>query len=199
MEKQIKLPKSFYLRNDVVLIAKQLLGKYLFTHLDGMLCGGIITETEAYEGITDKASHAYGGRRTKGTEIMFAEGGLAYVYLIYGIHSLFNVVTNVEGEPHAVLIRAIKPEYGVDEMLKRAVKVKVDKNFANGPGKVSKILGIHYSQSGMSLSSDKIWIEDRGLKVFEKDIKISKRIGIDYAEEDAFLPYRFELTFASHY
>ncbi len=198
MEKQVILSKSFYIRNDVVLIAQQLLGKYIFTNFEGKLCGGIITETEAYEGITDKASHAFGGRRTKRTETMFAEGGIAYMYLCYGIHSLFNIVTNVEGEPHAVLIRGIKPEFGVNYMLERAGKTRVDKSFANGPGKVSKILGIHYSYSGLSLSSDKIWLEDHRLAVANKDIKISKRIGIDYAEEDALLPYRFKLSFDCH-
>ena len=199
MEKQVILSKSFYIRNDVVLIAQQLLGKYIFTNFEGKLCGGIITETEAYEGITDKASHAFGGRRTKRTETMFAEGGIAYMYLCYGIHSLFNIVTNVEGEPHAVLIRGIKPEFGVNYMLERAGKTRVDKSFANGPGKVSKILGIHYSYSGLSLSSDKIWLEDHRLAVANKDIKISKRIGIDYAEEDALLPYRFKLSFDCHF
>src|SRR4051812_45478122 len=115
----MKLKKSFYQRDDVVQVAKELLGKYLFTHIDGKLTGGIITETEAYAGVIDRASHAYGGRRTARTEIMYGEGGTAYVYLCYGIHSLFNVVTNKKGTPHAILIRALHPTHGVETILKR--------------------------------------------------------------------------------
>src|SRR5437868_461481 len=110
----MKLKRDFYLRSDVVQIAKDLLGKYLFTNFNGKLTGGIITETEAYAGEIDRASHAYGGRRTKRTEIMFAQGGTAYVYLCYGIHHLFNVVTNNKNIPHAILIRAVKPIEGID-------------------------------------------------------------------------------------
>src|ERR1043166_9259202 len=110
----MKLGKEFYIRNNVVQISKKLLGKYLFTKRFGVITGGMIIETEAYAGITDRASHAYGNRRTARTEIMYGEGGIAYVYLCYGIHSLFNVVTNLEGIPHAVLIRAIEPTDGID-------------------------------------------------------------------------------------
>src|SRR4051812_10859169 len=115
----MRLKKSFYERDNVVQIAKELLGKYLFTKFDGKLTGGIITETEAYAGQVDRASHAYGGRRTKRTEIMYGEAGTAYVYLCYGIHSLFNVVTNKKGVPHAILIRALKPTHGVETILER--------------------------------------------------------------------------------
>src|SRR5436190_15707600 len=115
----MKLKKSFYQRDDVVEIAKELLGKYLVTNFNNKLTGGIITETEAYAGIIDRASHAFGGRRTARTEIMYNEGGTAYVYLCYGIHSLFNVVTNKKNIPHAVLIRAIHPTHGIKKMLAR--------------------------------------------------------------------------------
>ena len=98
----MKLQRSFYTRQDVVQIAKDLIGKYIFTHFNGEITGGIIIETEAYEGITDRASHAYGGRRTARTEVMYADGGVAYVYLCYGMHSLFNIVTNIQGVPQAV-------------------------------------------------------------------------------------------------
>ncbi len=189
----IKLSKSFYLHNNVVRIARDLLGKYLFTKVGGVICGGIISETEAYEGVTDKASHAFGGKRSDRTKVMYHEGGIAYVYLCYGIHSLFNVVTNIENIPHAVLIRAINPLVGIDEMLKRTGKIKATLGLTNGPGKLSRALGIHYKHSGISLSEDKIWLEDRGLKVDEKDILATTRIGIDYAGEDALLPYRFLL------
>jgi len=189
----MKIPPSFYLKDDVVKIASELLGKYLFTNFNGMLTGGIITETEAYAGITDKASHAYDDKRTKRTEIMYYKGGTAYVYLCYGIHSLFNIVTNAENIPHAVLIRGIFPALGEEIILKRVNKKKLSKEVTNGPGKVSKALGIHFSHSGLSLSGDKIWLEDKGIKIAKNEIKITKRIGIDYAGDDVKLPYRFIL------
>ena len=189
----MKIPLSFYIRDDVVEIAQELIGKYLFTMIDGKLTGGIISETEAYAGITDKASHAYGNRKTKRTEIMFRKGGIAYVYLCYGIHSLFNIVTNIENVPHAVLIRGIFPLYGSDVILRRTNKEKLITKITDGPGKVSKALGINYKHSGSSLLEDKIWLEDRGEKIDKKDIEITKRIGIAYAGEDAVLPYRFRL------
>ena len=192
-------PLSFYRQTDVVRIARQLLGKSLFTETKGMVTGGIITETEAYAGITDKASHAFGGRRTERTQIMYRDGGYAYVYLCYGIHSLFNIVTNVEGVPHAVLIRGIFPTIGLDLMLERRQMKMAGADFCKGPGKVSKALGIHYSHTGLLLSASvvnneafKIWIEDNDRLVQNDDIISSKRIGVDYAEEDALLPYRFE-------
>lgn len=107
------------------------------------------------------------------------------------MHALFNVVTNEKDIPHAVLIRAIKPEIGVDIMLKRSGKKVVDKNFCIGPGKVSKNLGITLKHTGLSLLQDSIWIEDRGVLISENNIIATPRIGIDYAGEDAKLLYRF--------
>lgn len=190
----MKLQSSFYKSNDVVYLAKQLLGKSLKTNIDGVLTGGIITETEAYAGITDRASHAYGGRRTSRTEVMFHKGGLSYVYLCYGVHFLFNVVTGEEGIPHAVLIRAISPIIGIDEILKRRKKSKLKKDVTDGPGKLTKALGISLKQNGSNLEGDTVWIEESGLEITETDILISKRIGVDYAGEDANLPYRFQLA-----
>lgn len=190
----MKIPPSFYLRDDVVKIARELIGKHIFTKINGELAGGIITETEAYAGITDKASHAYGNKRTKRTEIMYRRGGTAYVYLCYGIHSLFNIVTNVENVPHAVLIRGFLPTYGKKIILERTKKNELIRKIADGPGKVSKALGIHYSHSGCELFGNKIWLEDRGIKIEKNDIKITKRIGIEYAGNDAKLPYRFVLS-----
>jgi DNA-3-methyladenine glycosylase len=184
------LDRSFYTRGDVVQIARELIGKYIFTNFDGQLTGGIISETEAYEGVTDRASHAFGGRRTKRTEIMYCEGGVAYVYLCYGIHSLFNIVTNQEEVPHAALIRGIHPVEGLETMKRRANKAILKPGSGSGPGKVSKLLGIHYSHSGLDLMGDKIWIEDRGLNL-DDEILTGPRIGVEYAGEDAFLPYRF--------
>lgn len=197
----MKLEKDFYLREDVVEISRELLGKYLFTKIDGELTAGIITETEAYAGETDKASHAYNNRRTKRTEVMFAEGGVSYVYLCYGIHHLFNVVTNFKNIPHAVLVRAIKPVEGIKTILqRRKLAYSTDiteqvlsgkKKIAGGPGTVSQALGIHTAHSGLDLTQNKIWIEDKGVAVKTTDITIGPRIGVDYAGEDAKLPYRF--------
>jgi len=187
----LKLDKSFYIRDSVTQIARELLGKYLFTNFSGKLTSGIITETEAYEGVTDKASHAYYNRRTNRTEVMFAEGGLAYVYLCYGIHHLFNIVTNSENVPHAVLIRALHPVKGIEMMGKRVGKKYPVKGFSDGPGKVSKLLGIQVKHTGYSLLGNKIWLEDKGVIVKEESIISGPRIGVDYAGEDAKLPYRF--------
>ena len=200
----MKLEKEFYLSEDVVQVSKDLLGKFLCTKIDGKLTAGIITETEAYAGEIDKASHAYGNRRTKRTEIMFADGGMSYVYLCYGIHHLFNIVTNFKDTPHAVLVRAIMPVDGLETIFKRrniitnkepAAYVEADKKnkIAGGPGTVSQALGIKTIHSGLDLTGKVIWIEDRGLTVPKKNIIAGPRIGVDYAGEDALLPYRFIL------
>ena len=189
-----RIKKSFYIREDVIQVAKDLLGKFLVTNLNGEgITSGIIVETEAYAGVTDRASHAFGDRRTKRTEIMYMEGGVAYVYLCYGIHSLFNIVTNKKDIPHAVLIRGIKPVDGIDIMRKRTGKQSVDDRSGIGPGNVSKLLGIHFSISGEPLTDNRIWLEDRGIKTVQQEIIIGKRVGVDYAGEDALLPYRFQI------
>ena len=185
-----KLTKDFYLREDVVELSMELLGKELCTKINGTLTSGIITETEAYEGITDKACHAFGNRRTKRTETMFAEGGVAYVYLCYGIHHLFNVVTNKAETPHAVLIRAIEPVKGTETILKRRNAQALKKGLTSGPGTMSQALDITTQLNGTDLCGNKIWIEDNGFKVPDHNIEIGPRIGVDYAEEDALLPYR---------
>jgi DNA-3-methyladenine glycosylase len=187
----MKLTTAFYTRPDVVQISRELLGKALCTRFDGRLTKAVITETEAYAGITDKASHAYGGRRTQRTEVMFWEGGYAYIYLCYGIYSLFNVVTNAANIPHAVLIRGAVACNGVATMLQRTGKKKITGDLLSGPGKLAKAMGLHYSQTGTPLSGSTIWIEDSGIVVPPAAIAATPRIGVDYAEEDASLPYRF--------
>ncbi len=187
------LQKDFYTRKDVVKIAKQLLGKFLVTNFDGIYTAGMIVETEAYAGAADKASHAFGNRRTNRTETMYAEGGTAYVYLCYGIHHLFNVVTNVKDTPHAILIRGIEPADGITDMLLRRGKDKVQPSLTAGPGAMSVALGIKTSHTGLSLLGDEIWIEDRGIKLTTKDIVSGSRVGVAYAQEDALLPYRFSI------
>lgn len=187
------LNKDFYIDPDVVKIARSLLGKVLFTNFNCMLTGAIITETEAYNGINDKASHAYSGKKTKRNSIMYEQGGVAYIYLCYGIHSLTNVVTGEEGNPQAVLFRAAEVVEGELNVLKRLDKEQITVNDTKGPGKVSKAMGIHYSDTGLSFTDDKIWIEDHGLDISQREIIITPRIGVGYAGDDASLPYRFVL------
>jgi len=187
----VKLPESFYLNTDVVYLSKNLLGKYLFTYIDGVNTGGYIVETEAYNGIIDRASHSYGNRITSRTKTMFMQGGIAYVYLCYGIHEMFNIVTSVEGQPHAILIRAIQPTDGIDEMLFRRSMAVLKPNITQGPGSVARALGISRVINAISLQSDTLWIEDRGLTFSDEEIAAVPRVGVDYAGEDALLPYRF--------
>jgi DNA-3-methyladenine glycosylase len=182
------LDESFYLRGNVVRIAKELLGKTLFTNIRGKVTSGIIVETEAYSQI-EKGSHAYKGM-TERNKVMFGPGGSAYVYLCYGIHHLFNIVTNVEGVADAVLIRALEPLTGEAYMLRR-MKTKALKRISSGPGKLAKAMGIDRSFNGKYLGSDDVWVEDAGRAV--KKINASKRIGVDYAGRDALLPWRFTI------
>jgi DNA-3-methyladenine glycosylase len=185
-----KLPLSFYLRNDVVKISKELLGKVLVTNWEGEYTSGRIVETEAYAGEIDRASHASKGR-TPRTEVMFGEGGKAYVYLCYGIHQMFNIVTSSKGTPHAILIRAVEPMEGIDIMLERTGKKKLDHTLTRGPGNVGKAFGFHTSQCGVSLVSDELFIADDGFKITKSMIVTSPGIGVDYAGEHAEWHYRF--------
>lgn len=185
-----RLGLEFYLNEDVVDAAKKLLGKVLVTQVEGVLTSGVICETEAYAGVNDRASHAFGGRRTERTETMYKQGGHAYVYLCYGIHELFNVVTHSENIPHAVLIRGIIPLDGTDVIKERRGGAK--KQIGIGPGNVSKCLAITRKLNGEDLvNSEHIWIEDRGIVVQENEIISGPRIGVDYAGEDANREYRF--------
>jgi DNA-3-methyladenine glycosylase len=186
-----KLPFSFYQNEVVTDLAVQLLGKQLFTFTNGALTGGTIVETEAYNGIMDKASHAYGGRFTNRTEVMYAAGGLSYVYLCYGIHHLFNVVTGLKGNPQAVLIRGLEPVVGVEVMMQRRNMSTLKPNLTAGPGALAKALGIDRNLNAKDLSGDEIWIEDRGIVFPENDIVSAPRIGVAYAQDHALLPWRY--------
>lgn len=189
----LRLDLSFYQRSNVQHIAKELLGKILVTRFNNVVTAARIAETEAYNGVIDKASHAFGGRRTKRTEIMYREGGTAYVYLCYGIHYLFNVVTNIKDIPHAVLIRAAEPLFGIGTMLERAGKLQPTETITKGPGNLSKALGISRQHNGTDLMSPEIYLIDDGYKPAANKIISSARIGVDYAAEDALLPYRYYL------
>jgi DNA-3-methyladenine glycosylase len=186
-----KLALSFYQRENVLQIAKELLGKILVTKWNGLVTSGRFVEVEAYAGAIDKASHAHGGKRTARNEVMYAEGGVAYVYLCYGIHHLFNVVTHNKDIPHAILIRALEPIKGIDRMLERTGKKKLDNTLTRGPGNLSKAMGLYTSHSGHSLISKELFIADDGFVYLKKEIAASPHIGVDYAGTDALLPYRY--------
>nr|WP_294921977.1 DNA-3-methyladenine glycosylase [uncultured Flavobacterium sp.] len=186
-----KLQLSYYLNPDVLFLAKDLLGKVLFTQVNGEVTAGIITETEAYCGVNDKASHAYGGRRTNRTETLYSEGGISYVYLCYGIHHLFNVVSSVAGEPHAVLIRGIEPLIGKEIIEFRRNMPASNASISSGPGSAAKALGINQSFNQKDLAGDEIWIEDHGIRYKTDEIISTPRVGVAYAQEDALLPWRF--------
>lgn len=184
------LPKSFYANPDVVDVSQKLLGKVLCTTIGSSFTAGIITETEAYSGRNDKACHANNGLRTARTEVIYGDPGYAYIYLCYGIHHLLNVVTNQKGLADAVLIRAVKPLEGLETIIERR-GIKAEKNLTNGPGKLTQALGITTRLNATSLSEPPLWIEDRGIQFDKQEIKVSTRIGVDYAEEDALKPWRF--------
>lgn len=187
------LPLDFYQQDDVLQLSRDLIGKFLITDIQSKRTSGMIVETEAYRGPEDRASHAFGSRRTKRNEVMYHQGGISYVYLCYGIHSLFNIVTNKEGVPHAILIRAIEPDEGQEVMLERRQKREMTKIVTSGPGALSQALGITTKYNGVLLNTPPIWLEDRGIKIKSSDIIAGPRVGVDYAGEDALLPWRFRL------
>lgn len=184
----LKIPSSFYQNDDVVSVAKSLLGKLICTLVDGKITKGRIVETEAYSYL-EKGCHAYNHKRTNRTAPMFKNGGIAYVYLCYGVHSLFNIVTNKEGLAEAVLIRALEPVVGIEEMLLRRPVTK-SSAVGSGPGKLTKALRITLDHNKMDLNEDVIWLEDDTSPEVGQ-VVATTRIGIDYAEEDALLPWRF--------
>jgi len=188
-----KLPLQFYQGPDVILIARELIGKILITEIGGVITSGRIVETEAYIGLTDKASHSFGGRRTARNEHMYAKAGTAYVYICYGMHHLFNVVTNKKEVPDAVLVRAVEPIAGIDVMLKRTGKKVFDNTLTRGPGNAAKALGISKMHSGTNLLGAVIYIAGDGYELTEQLIGASKRIGVESAGAAAHYPYRFFL------
>jgi len=194
----MKLSRDFYLQ-DTLTVAKNLLGKTLCRKIKNEVLKGIITEVEAYCGVTDKACHSYNNRRTNRTEIMYNIGGFSYVYFIYGMYYCFNVVTRDVNEPEAVLIRAINPVDGLNTMsINRFNKSfnllsKLQKiSLTNGPGKVCTALNINKNDNGKDLTCDEIFIEDEGYKNFK--IEFTKRIGIENTDEAKDFLYRMILS-----
>lgn len=187
------LPAAFYLGADPVPIARALLGKVLCTRVDGALTSVILVETEAYAGENDRACHAHLGRREGRVKVLYAPGGRCYVYLCYGIHHLFNVVTDVEGRADAVLARAGEPLEGVDVMLRRRGRTRVDAALTMGPGSLTRALAIEKRHDASVLEGPELWIEDRGVTLRDDEIAAGPRVGVDYAGEDAALPWRFQV------
>jgi DNA-3-methyladenine glycosylase len=186
----MKLPRAFYTRPNVLEVARDLLGKKLVVpNKSGQRVAGIIVETEAYRGPEDRASHAYGGRRTNRTETMFGLGGIAYVYFVYGMYNQFNVVTNVENRPHAVLVRALEPVEGLDVIKRRRAR-RSEYEWTSGPGRLCIALGIDRKLDKADLLGDRVWIEE-GLSISPREIARGPRIGIDYAESWMKKPWRF--------
>jgi DNA-3-methyladenine glycosylase len=178
----LKLDYDFY-QNDAVTAAKDLLGKIIVRNINGQKIMTKIVDTEAYMGAEDKASHAYNNKKTKRTKTMFGKGGLAYIYLIYGMYHCFNVVTEVKDDPHAVLIRAVEPVEGLELIKKnRNIKSSNLEDLTNGPGKLSQALKIDKSLDGCDLvKSNKLYLLDQENNDFK--VVAAPRVNIDYAEE----------------
>jgi DNA-3-methyladenine glycosylase len=188
-----KLKRDFYTRTDTLRVARELLGKRLVVPAEtGERVAGRIVEVEAYLGAEDRAAHSFGNRRTRRTETMYAVGGTAYVFFVYGMHHQFNVVTGSEGLPHAVLVRAVEPEEGT-ELMRRRRPARADRELSSGPGKLCKALGIDLGYDGEDLLGTHVWIEDAGTTVAPEQIASGARIGVAYAGEDALNPWRFWL------
>jgi DNA-3-methyladenine glycosylase len=188
-----KLPFSFYQSNDVNDLSIKLLGKQLVTCINGEITSGIIVETEAYKGLEDKASHAYTGKLTNRTQVMYEPGGLSYVYLCYGIHHLFNIVTGPNLTPHAVLIRGLQPLVGVDIMLRRRGMESLKPNITAGPGALAKAMGIDRTLNAKDLQGEEIWIGEANFNMQHQQVISSPRIGVAYAQDHALLPWRYYL------
>ncbi|MDT5269931.1 MAG: DNA-3-methyladenine glycosylase [Acidobacteriota bacterium] len=187
-----RLERDFYTRADTLRVARELLGKRLVVPSEtGARVSGRVVEVEAYLGVEDRAAHSYGGRRTRRTETMYAAGGTAYVFFVYGMHHQFNVVTGPAGQPHAVLVRAVEPEEGIELMRERR-PVSKERELTNGPGKLCRALGIDLTFDGEDLSKGRrVWLEETGIKFKPEQVASGPRIGVAYAAEDALKPWRF--------
>ena len=187
-----RLPHSYYQSLEVTALAKDLLGKYLVTEINGIRCSGKIVETEAYRGPDDKACHAYNNRRTPRTEVMYETGGVAYIYICYGMHHLMNIVTGPRDNAHAILIRALEPIEGIETMAERRQMQVSDFRLTKGPGALSLAMGLTCTLSGASLiSSSPVWVEDHGISFSALEICSGPRIGVESAGEAAQWPWRY--------
>lgn len=187
------LTEDDYRSSDVNALARSFIGKFLCTKIDGHVTTGMIVETEAYRGADDKASHAYNGKRTKRTSVMYESAGTAYIYLCYGLHHMMNVVTGPCGIANAVLIRSLEPISGLEIMAERRNMASDDNRLTKGPGSVGQAMGIHAGMTGISMTIPEpvIWLEDRGVIIPPSEIGQSERIGVSYAAECAHWPWRY--------
>ena len=192
MPRDARLERDFYTRADTLAVARSLLGKRLVVPApSGERVSGRVVEVEAYLGVEDRAAHSFGGRRTRRTETMYAEGGTVYVFFVYGMHHQFNVVAGPVGLPHAVLVRAVEPEEGVD-LMKGRRPVSKERELTSGPGKLCRALGIDLTFDGEDLTvGRRVWLEETGERFAPDDIAAGPRIGVAYAGEDALQPWRF--------
>jgi DNA-3-methyladenine glycosylase len=188
------LPLAFYQRPDVLTIARELLGKHVFTQLDGELTGGRIVETEAYRHEGDPSITLHLQRKAKQAQALYQPGGHAYLYTVYRVHTLFNLTVNDAAHPDAVLIRAIEPLVGIDVMQHRRGLAKVARNLTAGPGVLSQALGLTPALNGELLTGPHIWFEDAGEIIADDNVLASSRVGLEYAGEEAVaLPWRFRV------
>lgn len=184
---------TLFERTDTLGVARDLLGKLLVVPDEhGNRVSGMIVELEAYMGVTDKAAHSYGGRRTARNEVTYGPGGHAYVFFVYGMYYQLNFVLGPEDHPHVVLIRGVEPVEGIEKMRERRGSMK-DANLTSGPGKLCIAFGIDRTLNGADLSGEQIWVENYR-SFAPEEISVGKRIGIDYAEEHAENPWRFWVT-----
>ncbi len=182
-----RLPAEEYLKDPFEIAKEVLLGAYLCSNIGGRFTAGKITELEVYIGAEDKACHAYPNKKTPRNEVMFEQGGVAYVFFVYGMYNQFNVVTNEKGTANALLIRALEPVGGLEIMQERRKCTKIE-NLTTGPGKLCQALGITREQNGINLGGDVLWISPKTEKYKIKEVP---RVGIDYAEEYKDKPWRF--------
>ena len=196
------IPREFYNRDSIV-VAKELLGKILVHEIGGKKISAKIVETEAYMGVNDKAAHSYGGRRTERVEVMYGDAGFAYVFLVYGLHCCFNIVTGEKDVPQAVLIRALEPLSNIEEMSNHRFKktyatltTPQSKALTNGPGKLCSALAISREHNGIDLCGNKLYLVDSDNENFS--IVTTKRVGIDYAMEAKDYPWRFYIKDNAH-
>ncbi|HHV78008.1 MAG TPA: DNA-3-methyladenine glycosylase [Firmicutes bacterium] len=187
------LDRQFYMVDGLTL-AKSLIGKLLVHDSPEGLTAGVIVETEAYMGPSDRAAHTWRGRRTHRTEVQFGPGGHAYVYFIYGMHYCFNVVANAPGIPEVALVRALDPVAGLDLMARRS-ESRVNRMLCSGPGRLCRAMGIGRQHNGIDLCGKQLFVCEPPASMFGGSLKIqcTSRIGIDYAGEAKNYPWRFVL------
>ncbi|MDO7854466.1 DNA-3-methyladenine glycosylase [Hymenobacter convexus] len=189
-----KLPAAFFQRPDVLSIARDLLGKHLYTNLNGVVTAGRVVETEAYRHEGDNSLTLHLQRKRHQAQGLHVPGGAAYIYTVYNRYALFNIATHDAAHPDAVLIRAIEPTLGIEEMLRRRGLAAPKRGFTAGPGLLSQALGITPALTGLPVTGEVLWFEDHREDVAEVDVVVSARVGLEYAgAEAAGLPWRFRL------